>query len=172
MKPAESFVGQPIRSLQTMLSVISKYDESLPYIVPDGIYGQNTFTAVTTFQRRNGLPVTGVVNQQTWDTIAQQHQQALVFVSQGQPVSILVDPAVVWELGDQDAMILLAQSMLLHMSGKYNNIAVPPQNSILDAQTQDSLRSFQRLAGLEETGDLDRLTWKYLSLSYTLSTNL
>ena len=58
MRPKESFVGQPIRSLQTMLRVLAEDDRTLPTVVPDGIYGPETITAISAFQRRMGLPVT------------------------------------------------------------------------------------------------------------------
>ena len=59
MRPLSSFVGQPIRSLQTMLRVIAEDDPTHLRIVPDGIYGPETTAAVSTFQRKHGLPVTG-----------------------------------------------------------------------------------------------------------------
>ena len=58
MRPGESFVEQPIRSLQTMLRVIAEDDRRLPIIIPDGIYGPSTMVAVTAFQRREGIPIT------------------------------------------------------------------------------------------------------------------
>ena len=42
MRPLSSFVGQPIRSLQTMLRVIAEDDPTHLRIVPDGIYGPET----------------------------------------------------------------------------------------------------------------------------------
>ena len=69
MRPPESFIAQPIRSLQTMLRVISEIDKRIPTVVPDGIYGSTTQQAVTAFQRQHGLPATGVVNQDTWEHI-------------------------------------------------------------------------------------------------------
>ena len=63
MRPPESFLAQPVRSLQTMLRVIAEDDNSLPTVVPDGIYGQTTMNAVTEFQRREGLPLTGITDQ-------------------------------------------------------------------------------------------------------------
>ena len=67
MRPAESFVSQPVRSLQTMLRVLAEDDEELSTLVPDGIYGNQTRQAVTAFQQKYGIPVTGVVNQNTWE---------------------------------------------------------------------------------------------------------
>ena len=52
MRPNESFIAQPVRSLQTMLRVIAEQDGDLPSAVPDGIYGNDTVAAVTAFQRR------------------------------------------------------------------------------------------------------------------------
>ena len=69
MRPPESFIGQPIRSLQTMLRVLAEYDESYLPMIPDGIYGPETMAAVTHFQRKHGLPATGVTNQATWEAI-------------------------------------------------------------------------------------------------------
>ena len=46
MRPLSSFVGQPIRSLQTMLRVIAEDDPTHLRIVPDGIYGPETTAAV------------------------------------------------------------------------------------------------------------------------------
>ena len=59
MNTPANYVGQPIRSLQTMLRTIAHADETLLKIVPDGIYGPNTVQAVREFQRQNALPVTG-----------------------------------------------------------------------------------------------------------------
>ena len=78
MRPNESFVGQPIRSLQTMLRVIAENDPQIPSVVPDGIYGRDTMRSVSAFQRSFGLPITGTVDQRTWDTIVVQYELALV----------------------------------------------------------------------------------------------
>jgi peptidoglycan hydrolase-like protein with peptidoglycan-binding domain len=65
MRPKESFVSQPVRSLQTMLRVLAEDDNELSSLVPDGIYGNQTRQAVSTFQRKYGIPMTGVVNEET-----------------------------------------------------------------------------------------------------------
>ena len=57
MRPNESFVGQPVRSLQTMLRVIAEQDGALPSVVPDGIYGNDTVAAVTAIAAISGFSV-------------------------------------------------------------------------------------------------------------------
>ena len=46
MRPPESFIEQPVRSLQTMLRVIAEDDPTFPTVVPDGIY-EDTLDRVT-----------------------------------------------------------------------------------------------------------------------------
>lgn len=77
MHPRLFYVGMPIRTLQTMLRSISRLNENIPAVVPDGIYGNDTVRSVTAFQRQFGLPVTGVVNQGTWNRIVEIYDDTL-----------------------------------------------------------------------------------------------
>lgn len=171
MRPEESFVSQPIRSLQTMLRVIAEDDRTLPTVVPDGIYGQETITAVSAFQRRNGLPVTGVADQQTWDAIVPVYKDALVRIDKAQPIEIIMDPGKVYHLGDYSPYLYLTQSMLLYLSQLHPSIDTPTHTGTLDSPTSEALAGFQLLAGLPPTGELDKLTWKYLVNQFTLNAN-
>lgn len=172
MRPAESFVGQPIRSLQTMLRVIAEDDMSLPTVIPDGIYGQETMTAVSAFQRRYGLPVTGVTDQNTWDAIVNAYESALIRIDKAQPIEIIMDPGQIYRLGDSSPYLYLLQSMLVFLSLFHPDINRPPHNGILDSPTSEALAAFQLLAGLPPTGELDKITWKYLVNQFTLNANI
>lgn len=171
MRPPESFVAQPIRSLQTMLRVIAEDDRTLPTVVPDGIYGQETITAISAFQRRNGLPVTGVTDQQTWDAIVDAYEDAIVRIGKAQPIEIIMDPGKVYRLGEYSPNLYLLQSMLLYLSQLHPSIDTPSHNGTLDSPTSEALAGFQVLAGLPPTGELDKLTWKYLVNQFTLNAN-
>lgn len=171
MRPEESFVAQPIRSLQTMLRVIAEDDRTLPTVIPDGIYGQDTITAISAFQRRNGLPVTGVTDQQTWEAIVNAYDAALVRVEKAAPIEIIMDPGEIYRLGDYHPNIYLLQSILLYLSQLHPSIDTPTHNGTLDSPTSEALAGFQLLAGLPPTGELDKLTWKYLVNQFTLNAN-
>lgn len=171
MKPGESFVEQPIRSLQTMLRVIAEDDPRLPTVVPDGIYGPTTMQAVTAFQRLYGLPITGIVDQNTWDQIVSVYEPALIRIGPAEPIEIIWEPGHVFRIGDQSAYIYLLQSILTQLSTENPTINRPDHNGILDDPTSEALAAFQLLAGLPPTGELDRVTWKYLARQFTLSAN-
>ncbi len=48
-------------------------------IEPSGNYDQNTADLVREFQKRNGIPVTGQVDRETWDAMAIQHNLLLEY---------------------------------------------------------------------------------------------
>ena len=172
MRPGESFVGQPIRSLQTMLRVIAEQDPSHETLVPDGIYGPATVSAVAVFQRQHGLPVTGITDQDTWDAIHANYEPALIAISEAEPLNIILNVNQVIRRGERHPHLYLVQGMLMLLADVYESIGRPSMSGILDEMTADSLASFQSLNGLPMTGQLDKRTWKHLALHYPLAANL
>jgi peptidoglycan hydrolase-like protein with peptidoglycan-binding domain len=171
MRPAESFIGQPIRSLQTMLRVIAEYDGSVTTIVPDGIYGPETIKAVTLFQQGNALPPTGVTDQQTWDAIVAKYDDAFISIHKAAPIEIIWDANRIFMIGDRSPYIYLAQSMLIFLSQVDGSIRKAEHNGALDSATSEAIADFQRLNDLPDTGLLDKKTWKHLSKQFTLHAN-
>ena len=169
MRPDESFVGQPVRSLQTMLRVIAKDDHRLPTVIPDGIYGPTTMQAVTAFQRLYNLPTTGTTDQVTWDLIADVFAESRIRVEKATPIEILLEPGQIITAGEANPYIYLLQGMLTYLSETNSLIPVPEFTGILDVQTARAVAAFQKIAALEETGNVDRITWLYLVKHFTLN---
>ncbi|MBQ7901056.1 MAG: peptidoglycan-binding protein, partial [Clostridia bacterium] len=61
--------GQKVTIAQFLLSVISEFYYSVPFVAIDGVFGQSTQNAVREFQRTFGLPVTGVITQSVWNAM-------------------------------------------------------------------------------------------------------
>ena len=171
MKPAESFIAQPVRSLQTMLRVIAEDNPELPTIIPDGIYGQETIYAVSAFQQYYGLPITGVTNQATWDEIVKVYESALIRANPAEPIQIIMDPGQVFLLGENNPYIFLVQSLLIQLSIDAPTINRPEHTGVLDEKTAQSLSDFQKISGLPITGELDKITWKHLVKQFTLNSH-
>lgn len=171
MRPPESFIEQPVRSLQTMLRVLAEDDQSLPTVIPDGIYGPSTMSAVSAFQRKYELPVTGITDQLTWDLIVSAYEAAIIRVGKAQPIEILLDAGEVLRAGDSSPYIYLAQAMLLQLSENHSTIAPPDVSGMIDPSTSEAISQFQKLAGLSQTGEIDKITWKHLVLQFTLDSH-
>ncbi len=172
MRPAESFVGQPVRSLQTMLRILSEDSGQLYSLIPDGIYGPQTQQAVAAFQRCHGIPVTGVVDQITWEQINTAHSSARVRLGAAQPLQLILNPNQIIQQGERHPYLFLVQSMLSTLADVYGSLNAPSNTGILDAATANALNSFQYLSSLPQTGTLDKITWKHLALQYPLAVNI
>lgn len=166
MRSSETLVGQPVRSLQTMLRVLAQDEKGLLSVIPDGIYGDQTRNAVYRFQRSRGLPATGVTDQATWDRIVSEYPAALTRLIRAEPLPIVLEPGRVIRRGESDLVLYVVQAVLLTLGTVYGSILPPAITGVLDDATADAIASFQQLAALPQTGELDKVTWKHLALHY------
>ena len=171
MRPAESFISQPVRSLQTMLRVIGAEEGRLLTVIPDGIFGQQTQGEVARFQRSRGLPATGVADQATWERIAAEYPNALTQVGPAEPVQVVMNPGKVYKQGDRSYQIHLIQAMLTALSEIYGSMSTPQISGFFDTVTAEAVSNFQFVSGLPQTGEVDKVTWKHLALQYPLAVN-
>ena len=58
--------GNKVRQIQEQLNTIAGAYPAVPRLAVDGIYGQETEKAVSSFQDVFGLPVTGIIDYPTW----------------------------------------------------------------------------------------------------------
>ena len=169
MKPEASFLNQPIRSLQTMLRTLAEYDSRHETLIPDGIYGPATVSAVSRFQRLHGLPATGITDQTTWEQIVAEYEPALIQIAEAQVIDIILEPNQVIRKGERHPHIYIVQAILAVLQDAYQSIGPVNHNGVLDEATASALSAFQGLSGLPMTGHLDKGTWKALALHYPQS---
>ena len=172
MRPPETFLGQPIRDLQTMLRVISKARCAEDPLVPDGIYSHSTARAVADFQQEHGLPATGITDLDTWEAIFTAYSPANINLTPACPLHILLNPNQVIRKGERHGHLYVVQGILAVLSQRFSTVGFPSFSGLLDDQTERSLASFQKLCGLPCTGTLDKITWKHLALQYPLAASL
>ena len=61
--------GESVSLLQYLLAVLAQFYLSIPDLTVDGIFGQETQSAVLALQQDADLPQTGVVDEATWEVI-------------------------------------------------------------------------------------------------------
>lgn len=155
-----------------MLRILAEDDRTLPTLIPDGIYGSQTRNAVSAFQRKFGIPVTGVTDQTTWERIVAEQTTALIRLAPAEPLQLILNPNQVLRQGERHPYLYLVQSMLVTLGQIYGSITPPGISGVLDEATADALSSFQYLSALPQTGELDKITWKHLALQYPLAVNI
>ena len=168
MNASSTYIGRPIRSLQTMLRVIAAAEPSLPSIVPDGIYGPDTQAAVTAFQARCGLPQTGVTDQQTWDRIVSIYLGLRSAVYPAGPLRIRWQPQQTITAGEQNLHLYPIQAMFAALCRRFSDLSAPPVNGRHGPESVAAVQQFQRICGLEPSGSIDQTTWEQLGKLYAL----
>ena len=142
--------GQDVRILQRFLR-----DEGLyPYFV-DGIYGEETASAVATYQRIRGLPDTGVANESTlvdmdFDFLPQTQPAYTPSSSASrQPSSLLSGNLGPGSTG----------SDVIALQRQLNYFGIPVfVDGDYGFETEQAVRTYQRVQGLPVTGSADSRT--------------
>ncbi len=164
-----TFLGRPVRSLQTMLRMISKMIPEIPPVIPDGIYGKSTMRAVTALQRVARLPATGVVDQATWDETVRMYHDACEQLLPPQPLELRLKPGQCIAPGEENLHMNLVEAMFRALGSVYENVPQVEVNGKNDERCAKAISWLQALSDLPVTGELDRRTWRYLTGLYALS---
>ncbi len=163
---APETTGQPVRSLQEMLDQLAVHNDAYMRLVPDGIYGERTLEAVMIFQREEKLPVTGVVNDQTWNAIVAAYERMEFLYGAPPPLSVLPDGTYTCCQGERSAPMFIVRGMFSALEQVTTNFSPCAGSDVNDGGTYENLRTVQRLSGLPVTGTLDRSTWACLCQLY------
>ena len=163
-----NYVGQPIRSLQTMLRTIAHADQTLLRVVPDGIYADNTVQAVREFQRLYALPVTGEADLRTWNRLVEVYTEQSPSVLPAAALRLRWAPNQTLRAGSRNSHLFLIQSMLCALHRFYSNAPGLGVTGVHDAQSVAAVRWLQERSSLPVTGEIDQTTWAYLAGLYTL----
>ncbi len=171
MREADFYLGNPVYSLQTMLRQISDFDSRVLPVVPDGYFGPSTIASVRSFQQAYGLPVTGEVEEATWNTVVTAHDLARAERTMPR-IEPLWYPSRSIEPGEENVHLLLVQAMLTALSRYYPELEAPRVTGILDPVTERDLKWIQRTSDLPQTGALNTLTWHALTALYRIATGI
>ena len=118
------------------------------------------------FQRDFGLPVTGIVDLNTWDTISSLYFDNLFQYST--PPLLHVFPSGTSSVGEseQTPEIWIAQAMFAELTKVTSNFEEVEHDGVNSGATFRNLQKIQILASLPVSGVLDRRTWATLSSLY------
>ena len=157
-----------ITELQTFLRGISFVNPNIPRIIPDGIYGDATRSAVMAFQKEYGLPVTGDADKATWNKIYSTYQYVLEYYGDQVKIAPFPSPGHVIMFGDKGYLIYILQVMINTIADYYANIANVDISGKYDEATMRSVIQLQNILGIYPDGELDKGAWNKLARVYNI----
>ena len=162
----EEMLSNPVRSLQHMLGRLSGKYGFLPPLAVDGVFGERTLEAVMLFQRELAPPVTGVVDQGTWNAIRDAWMEWERESAPSRTVRIFPGEGYQVRPGASGTSMVLPQTMFQLLRERLEGIAQGEADGRHgDVSVQNTLW-LQNLAQLEETGVMDQRTLDMLGRLY------
>lgn len=162
---------QAIYNLQRYLLGVSRFDPDIPPVDLDGIFGDTTRDSLLAFQRKYGLPITGVADATTWARLFEEYLARVEAATRPDPVYIFPRYPADYSVGpgDEGPVVSIIQLLLRDIILLYGRDAsLLPIDGVYGALTEEAVRDFQRVHDLPDNGRVDRVTWNRLARTSTL----
>lgn len=163
--------GNDVKSLQVFLNRISGNYPAIPKIPQaDGIFDEATAAAVRTFQQVFGLEPTGIVDASTWYRITYIYTSVKHIAELNSEGVRLEEISPVFtedlKIGMQSIEVSVLQYYLAVIGAYYEAVTPVEITGYFGEKTELSVKSFQRVFGLPQTGEVDRATRNDLYRAY------
>ena len=164
--------GIPVRTLQYYLSVIAYFNGALAPVPLTSVFDSATIDAVERFQSFYGLPVTGIVDNDTWNTITRVYTDTVESLPPGYsgPYAKLY-PGYFLTKGIRNDSVADLQTYLSAISQIIREIPTVSVTGYFGDQTEAAVKEFQRLFGLEVLGSVGPVTWALIAREYDALVN-
>lgn len=163
----EGSTGIGVKTIQYYLNIIAYFNSSLNLSPLDGVFGPATAQAVRDFQSFYGLPVTGIVNTATWNTMTRIYAQTVASLPEGYSgQNAKLYPGSVLSIGISNDNVRDLQTYLSFIGRYYAEIPEIPVTGYYGTQTRDAVRAFQSLFGINPTGAVGPVTWNTIASQY------
>ncbi len=159
--------GQPVRSLQYYLNVIAYFNPEIPSVESTGVFGAETEQQVIAFEEFYGLNPDGIVDFRTWQLIQQIYDQILAGLPEGyESGAAALYPGYNLTPGLANDDVRELQTYLRVIGQNYQDIPTVQVTGYFGEQTEEAVRRFQELFGLDVTGVVGAPTWDAIAREY------
>ena len=152
--------GRDVRTIQYYLNFLGFFNDRLPQITVDGIFGPATENAVRTFQREYGLTVDGIVGRATWNAIINAYDNTLNSLpDEYRSYSSLLYPGYTVTTGSSGNVVTQIQTFLRTIAQNNNAVPLITVDGVFGNATKAAVTAVQRLSDIPQTGAVGPLTW-------------
>lgn len=159
--------GIPVETIQYYLNFLAYFNSRLTPVNVDGIFGEQTYDAVLTFQNQYSLEVDGIVGRSTWSKLQDAYAGVLrALPNEYKEYSSLIYPGYFITSGATGDAVFQVQRFINRIA-RYDS-TVPPVDvdGVYGPKTQSSVKIIQSQAGLPQTGQVGPQTWLYMAELY------
>ncbi len=169
---SEGMSGIPVTTLQYYLTILAYFNGALEPVIRSGYYGPETVQAVERFQRFYGLNPTGIVDQNTWNVISQSYIDTVSALPSGYSgINAKLYPGYFLTPNTRNDNVRDLQTYLDLIGRNLTELPTLPITGFYGEQTENAVRTFQRLFGLTESGVVGPVTWATIAQQYDYFVN-
>ncbi len=166
---SEGDTGTEVSALQYYLNFIAEFNNFIPSVNIDGIYGPATANAVRAFQQSVGLPQTGIVDESTWNAIFSSYTTKYNSLPEEYRTGGAAPyPGSILSIGSSGDAVRTLQEFLNLIATTYPEIPTVSVTGYFGPETQEAVLAYERVFGLPERGFVNALVWQSIAEQYSV----
>ena len=158
--------GQAVWFIQFALALGELFYPALREVPVTGFYGEETRLAVENFQQEFSLPVTGVVDEETWNALLSMTFDLLSSAGSFGKSADGEYPGYLLTVGSAGPAVQELQFYMNTIAELYCAAGFVRSDGYFDEATRDAVIAFQMGFGIPATGFVDRATWDVIHNYY------
>ncbi len=149
--------AESIRQIQRFLISFQNARNGFSLLTADGVYGEETASAVKDFQRSQGLLETGTVDLDTWELLFMLYEQN----EETSESDLVPEAAFPLRMGDSGSTVSILQTVLEELL----EINLD-SDGFFGRRTEDAVRTLERRLGDAPTGLVGKSLWRRMAIAY------
>ena len=159
--------GAGVRTVQYFLKFLAYFNPELQDVNIDGIFGDNTYNAVVTFQRLYGLEPDGIVGIRTWNMLLNAYQGVLNSLpNEYKSYSSFLYPGYFITSGATGNAVVQLQTFLRTIAQNDPSVPMVTVDGVYGPQTEAAVKIIQARNDIPKSGQVGPLTWNAIAGLY------
>ena len=160
--------GVGVDDLQYYINYLSQYYSTIRPVSIDGVFGDETLSAVIDMQNTFGLNPDGVVGEETWETMYRAYLGIIETIPveyvQGQTIPY---GGVILRLGAQSESVRVLQQYINYIAETFPEVDAVSVTGYFGTNTRAAVIALQEILGLNASGSVDAATWDAITSLYS-----
>ena len=149
-----------VKIIQYYLDFFGRFNNKLPRVTVDGIFGPKTEEAVKAFQQYYGLPVDGIVKRDTWNKMVTEYLNIIGSLPRGyMTYTMPLYPGYFITSGSSGDVVRQLQMYLRVIAQNDKRVPMVEANGFYGPETAAAVRAVQQIEGILPVSEVGPLTW-------------